>query len=99
MNTKDEVDKLRQRIAELEAECINLRDENSQLRRIPSEVMPTPVIELGSQNTNSSNIDASPVITQSSTSQDKIKLFRSLFQGRQDVYPIRWVNKKGRSGY
>ncbi|MFC1736754.1 DEAD/DEAH box helicase family protein [Candidatus Hydrogenedentota bacterium] len=26
-------------------------------------------------------------------------LFHSLFQGREDVYAVRWENKKGRSGY
>jgi len=30
----------------------------------------------------------------------KIAIFRSLFRGREDVYPLRWDNKKtGRSGY
>ena len=26
-------------------------------------------------------------------------LFRSLFRGRKDIYPIRWEGKDGRSGY
>jgi len=31
---------------------------------------------------------------------DKITLFRRLFRGRTDVYPIRWESKKtGKSGY
>jgi superfamily II DNA or RNA helicase len=30
---------------------------------------------------------------------EKIKLFMSLFKGRDDVYAKRWVNKKGVSGY
>ena len=35
-----------------------------------------------------------------STSSEKIALFRSLFQGRQDIYPRRFENKKtNRSGY
>jgi len=30
----------------------------------------------------------------------KIALFRSLFRGREDVYPVRFENRKtGRSGY
>lgn len=34
------------------------------------------------------------------TSADKITLFRSLFRGREDVYPRLWVNaKKNRKGY
>ncbi|MDD3927763.1 MAG: DEAD/DEAH box helicase family protein [bacterium] len=31
--------------------------------------------------------------------QDKIKLFMSLFKGRDDVYAKRWQNRKGQSGY
>jgi superfamily II DNA or RNA helicase len=34
------------------------------------------------------------------TPADKVKLFRSLFRGRADVFPIRFVSKKtGRAGY
>ncbi len=34
------------------------------------------------------------------STSDKIALFRRLFQGRTDVYPIRWESKKtGKSGY
>ena len=34
------------------------------------------------------------------TSTEKVKLFRSLFRGREDVYPTRFVAKKtGRQGY
>lgn len=34
------------------------------------------------------------------STQEKISLFRSLFKGREDVYPSRWDSKKtGKSGY
>ncbi|HET8703447.1 TOTE conflict system archaeo-eukaryotic primase domain-containing protein [Castellaniella sp.] len=33
------------------------------------------------------------------TTDEKVALFRRLFQGRDDVYPIRWENKAGKSGY
>lgn len=33
------------------------------------------------------------------TSVDKINLFRTLFRGRADVFPLRWESTKGRSGY
>jgi hypothetical protein len=40
------------------------------------------------------------VINNKSDSTSKINLFMSLFKGRQDVYAIRWENKKkGTSGY
>jgi len=33
------------------------------------------------------------------TTAEKVALFRRLFQGRTDVYPIRWENKTGKAGY
>ena len=45
----------------------------------------------------SSNI---AVVTNQSPSEEKIKLFRSLFRGREDVYAKRWHSEKnGKSGY
>lgn len=43
-----------------------------------------------------------PVQVESSAqlnTDSKIALFRSLFRGRADVYPIRWESKAGKSGY
>jgi superfamily II DNA or RNA helicase len=40
------------------------------------------------------------VLTQQAAPQDKITLFRSLFRGRTDVYPVRWENQSSnKSGY
>jgi len=39
-------------------------------------------------------------VTNSSPSIEKVELFRRLFAGRPDVFPVRWENRKdGRSGY
>src|SRR5438270_7950533 len=39
-------------------------------------------------------------VDQRSTADAKIKLFRSLFRGREDVYPRRFESRKtGKSGY
>ena len=38
-------------------------------------------------------------INQHSKPCEKIKLFMSLFKGREDVYAVRWQNKNGKSGY
>jgi len=40
-----------------------------------------------------------PAVHQYSKPEEKIALFRSLFRGREDVYPIRWTGKQGKSGY
>ena len=48
---------------------------------------------------HSPSLDAAPV-TASSSPAEKIALFRSLFRGREDVFPKRWTNaRSGRSGY
>lgn len=33
------------------------------------------------------------------TPSEKVALFRRLFRGRTDVYPVRWENKSGKAGY
>lgn len=40
-----------------------------------------------------------PSTTLSLTTDEKVALFRQLFRGRTDVYPIRWESRVGRSGY
>ncbi|WP_407636251.1 TOTE conflict system archaeo-eukaryotic primase domain-containing protein, partial [Pseudodonghicola xiamenensis] len=45
------------------------------------------------------SFDNAPV-TNASPSHEKVDLFRRLFAGRPDVFPVRWENRKtGRSGY
>lgn len=40
------------------------------------------------------------IVTNQSPSEEKIKLFRSLFRGREDIYAKRWHSEKsGKSGY
>jgi hypothetical protein len=38
-------------------------------------------------------------LSSSHTTEQKIAIFRRLFRGRTDVYPVRWENKQGKSGY
>src|ERR671935_809517 len=41
-----------------------------------------------------------PIVNQRSSPEEKIALFRSLFRGRDDVYPRRFESRKtGKSGY
>ena len=43
---------------------------------------------------------AGATVTHQSSRQDKIKLFRELFKGREDVYPKRFESSKtGKAGY
>jgi superfamily II DNA or RNA helicase len=45
-------------------------------------------------------LPVSPMATTPRTSADKVRLFRSLFRGREDIFPTRFVSAKtGKSGY
>src|SRR5690606_18775794 len=51
------------------------------------------------KTTNEQERTSERVVHSKSSSEEKIALFRSLFRGREDVYPVRWTNKAGKSGY
>jgi len=40
-----------------------------------------------------------PSVASSLTTDEKVALFGRLFRGRNDVYPVRWESKAGKSGY
>lgn len=89
--------------AELEAlqsEVTRLRQENAELRQrlgMVAEPQPpyaaeTPELPLVTP--------PQPQITNASPVEDKLKLFRSLFRGREDVYAERWISDRtGKKGY
>ncbi len=78
-STSQEIDEIRHRLNELEAE-------RKQLRRRLQEIETT--------NTTPATV------TVTSSPQEKISLFRSLFRGRTDVFPRRWQNAKtGKKGF
>ena len=82
------------------SECRRLRDENAQLRRRMQlqetigrpnpDQLPRPV---------SNRTSLSAPVTNGSSPEAKIALFRSLFRGREDVYAVRWEGKGGKTGY
>ena len=48
----------------------------------------------------SNEVQKTNSVTKTSTPQEKINLFKSLFIGREDVFALRWANaKSGKSGY
>lgn len=67
-----------------------LQEENKKLRKL-----------LGLSETE--EIEKNRYIEQSlfnkSPSEDKVRLFMSLFKGRSDVFAMRWESKNGKSGY
>ena len=89
---------IERKISEIEAELANLDhhrnqllDELTQLRR--------QLLQKDSPAQLMLNIQGITVNNQSSQ-EEKIRLFRSLFKGREDVFPRRFENSKtGKSGY
>ena len=83
--------RFRARLASLDAERLELHREiealEDQLASEKNSVARQPGFE-------------SAPVTNSSSSREKINVFRRLFAGRPDVFPVRWDNRKtGRSGY
>lgn len=78
-------------------ELQQLREENACLKALLTkhgiqwQAEPAPVTE-------SNPAPPETTIPQFSTN-DKIALFRRLFRGRTDVYPLRWESVKGKAGY
>ena len=77
---------IQERLARLEAEKAALKARLTEIGALPTAL-------------NDGLPSAGP-ITSRSSERDKIALFRSLFRGREDVYPKRWENTgKGKAGY
>jgi superfamily II DNA or RNA helicase len=80
---------LRKRLAALDAERTELE---LQLTKIAAEKETPP-------NTETPSLNAGRLVA-TSPPAEKIILFRSLFKGREDVFPKRWINaRSGKSGY
>ena len=84
--TRGEVERIRERLARLDAERVQLEE---RLAELAHARLPLPEIA-----------GRGGPITNRSPTRDKIALFRALFEGRPDVFPRRWENAgKGTSGY
>ncbi|GAB1366532.1 DEAD/DEAH box helicase family protein [Candidatus Cloacimonadaceae bacterium] len=110
MNTENE--ELKKRLEDALKRINDLEAENSRLREFVSNVThpsdlktkpsyPTENLQKlrteYSHSVSASSVDA--LINNQSSPENKVQLFRSLFQGREDMFAIRWVGKDNRSGY
>jgi superfamily II DNA or RNA helicase len=85
------------RLRELDRERESLLAQVESLRR---ELHPTSVHENGTPLEFETKASAFSTVNNFSPPEAKIALFRSLFRGREDVYPKRWESvQKGTSGY
>jgi superfamily II DNA or RNA helicase len=85
-------------IARIRRRLAELSDEQMALER-ELEAFEQQLISDSQAHANK-QVFANAPVTNSSPSVEKVQLFRQLFAGRPDVFPVRWNNKKdGRSGY
>ena len=75
------------------AEADRLRAENERLRKLLRIRESCPEVILASEM--ETKLQTGFFLS----ADDKIKLFRSLFRGREDVYAVRWEGRNGKSGY
>jgi superfamily II DNA or RNA helicase len=79
-------------VGELREECARLRGENRKLRALLG-------MEDDKQLQDAAVQSDDAAVTVQSSQGEKISLFRNLFRGREDVYPVRWESRNGRTGY
>ncbi len=86
------VEELEKRLASLDRELADVAARLDEARKAASTLATEGNAKAASPR------DAS--VTMASPTADKVALFRSLFRGREDVFPRRWDNSRsGKSGY
>jgi superfamily II DNA or RNA helicase len=85
-----DIARVRRRLAELDGERAKLTHELEMLeQKLKSD-----------EHLSEQPLHADAAVTNNSLSTEKVDLFRRMFAGRTDVFPVRWENRKtGRSGY
>jgi len=82
-------------------ECASLREENERLKKLfglfPEDRATTKKSAVSEPP--SLYTATGPSVTNDASIEEQVTLFRSLFRGREDVYPVRWEGKYERSGY
>ena len=91
---------LQNRLAKLEEECQQLRQENERLRRMV-QLREEPSSSPGPEKSLLfASPSSQPSVYSNSPMTERIALFWNLFRGREDVYPILWANERtGKKGY
>ena len=84
------------KLAQALAECERQREENHRLRE---RLGVAPAMSESSPAVAHVQAPATDGITAKSSPDEKVKLFRSLFRGRDDVYAVRWEGRDGKKGY
>jgi superfamily II DNA or RNA helicase len=92
--TASQIEKLQRRLDALDRGREEIVAELERLKRLQ------PTDRDNSEQSKLGPSTAAAAVTMASGTANKIALFRSLFRGREDVFPRRWQNNKtGRAGY
>jgi hypothetical protein len=95
MKTLDEINRL---IAAIEAELVELDSSRTTLLSRAAELQHEKAALF--QPSIPLDFNDKPTVTNQSSQDEKIALFRSLFRGRKDIYPRRFESlKTGKQGY
>jgi hypothetical protein len=95
MKTLDDINRL---IAATEAELAELESSRSKLLSRAAALQRERAALVQSPSTP--DVNYKPIVTNQSSQEEKIVLFRSLFRGREDIYPRRFESlKTGKQGY
>lgn len=95
-----DTDNKQSRIEELEHRLAALDEERKQIGVALQRLRQSPANPVSQEHSGSLTWSSRAPVTAASPSEDKITLFRCLFRGREDVFPLRWQNDKtGKSGY
>ena len=89
MKSEDNGDRLAAALVEND----RLRSENERLRKL------LRVREVCPEIISASEMETLSPATPPLAADEKIRLFRSLFRGREDIYAVRWEGKNGKAGY
>ncbi|MCI0525936.1 MAG: hypothetical protein L0Y56_00585, partial [Nitrospira sp.] len=101
-DSHDSPQDLHRQLLAMQEECLRLRQENEHLRKmlgLPAETIESPTRSSAEPKLFPS-AEPLPTVNSNSPVVEKIALFRMLFRGREDVYPVLWVNEHtGKTGY
>ncbi len=93
------VELLTEQLEKSQTECSRLRKENELLKQALAALDEKQTIRRTAEKSVKPDQHHSTSISIHSPVENKIELFRNLFRGREDVYPVLWQARDGRKGY